>query len=268
MPGDHAYLAYADDEELRTVATGFLEECLELGQQVAYCGWGGADALRGYVDVVGRPDGRSRRGAVHVVSLDAYFRRDDVPDPATLVRFWSEATSAALAAGFTALRVVTDTTPWVQGERSRTEFLRTEHRVDRFLLKHDFTQLCAGNAQVLDEPALAEAGCIHPSSSGITLPFHLHASHDADFALEGELDAFTVPLFERIVQSARAGERSGELVIDCTEVSFVDHRSLLVLEHHAEEAGLRQVALRGASHGAASLVELLHLSRVRMEAVR
>jgi hypothetical protein len=56
--------------------------------------------------------------------------------------------------------------------------------------------------QVLDEQALAEAGCIHSSSTGFTLPFHLHADTHADFALDGEIDADAVTSLERVLSIA------------------------------------------------------------------
>lgn len=264
MPGDHSYLVYTDDDDLRSSASRFLTHGLELGQRVGYFAWGNRAALRRHVDVAG-VDELIARGAVSLISLDDHFRRDEVPDPTTLVAFWSDATTAALDAGFSALRVVTDTTPWVEQERQRSDFLHTEQHVDRYRLEHPFTQLCVGNMQVLEEQALAETGCIHPSTTGLALPFHLHATTDADFALDGEIDADAVPLLERVLSTAPGGVAGRELVIDATDLRFIDHHGLLALERHARRSGIPAIVLRNAAPVAAKVAELLDLSRLRVE---
>jgi anti-anti-sigma regulatory factor len=265
MPGDHSYIAYTDNAELRVVGSAFLREGAELGQRVAYYAWGSTEVLLDDVAAWAGVEELLRQGTLNVVSLDRHFAQDQVPDASTLVAFWSEATSSALDAGFTALRVVTDTTPWVRGTQARSEFLRTEHYVDRYRLGHPFTQLCAGDAGLVEESALAEVGCIHPSTVSMGLPVHLHAAENADFGLTGELDAFTVGLLERVVAAVWAGEPNAELVVDASALTFVDHRNLMVLQRQAEAAAVRSVVLRDAPMGARRLVELLQLTRVRVE---
>jgi anti-anti-sigma regulatory factor len=265
MSREHPYLAFAEGSELGAAAAAFLSEGLAVGQQVGFFGWGTSDGLRAQANGLAGLDELIRRGTAHVTSLDEHFRRETVPDPAALVGFWSAATDAALLAGFTALRVVTDTTPWAQPDRQRPLFLRGEHLVDRYRLDHPFLQLCAGDATILDAAALAEMACIHPSSEGVSVPFRLHATVGADFALDGELDASGVSLLERVITSVEHGEGPPELVLDVSGLAFVDHRSLLALQHHAEQSDVTSVLLRNPSRIAGRLVELLDLSRVHVE---
>jgi anti-anti-sigma regulatory factor len=266
-PADHPYVALADEAELQRAVTGFLSEGLAQSERVGYFGWGRSDALRGRVSGIGGVEELFGRGAVQVRSLEERFQRDEVPDPSTLVSFWAEATHAALEAGFTALRVVTDTTPWAEKRPQRDEFLCTERFVDRYRLDHPFSQLCVGSSEVLSEDAVAEVACIHASSVAGEVPFHLHAALDADLALDGEVDAFAAPLLERVVDCVRRGDPSSEVVIDAAGLTFISHQSLIVLERHAERSNTT-VTMRGSSRGAQHLAELLGLNRVRVEPAR
>jgi anti-anti-sigma regulatory factor len=267
MSSDHLYMPYAEDSELRTASAGFLSDGLALGERVGYFGWGRGEALRDRANGLAGLDELIRSGTAQVTSLDDHFRRE-APDPIKLVTFWSDATDAALLAGFTALRVVTDTTPWAAAGRQRPAFLRGEHLVDRYRLDNPFSQLCAGNTSILDEDALAEVACIHPSTVGVVTPFHLRAIVGADFALDGEIDAFAAPLLERVVSAVRDGEASPQLIIDASGLAFVEHRSLLALERHAEQARLSAVVVRKGSPAVQRLVDLLDLRRIRVEAAR
>jgi len=258
-------VAFADDGELDRAVAGFLSKGLSQGQRVGYFGWGGSDALRGRVSGVAGVDELIGRSAVQLGSLDERFRRDVVPDPSTLVSFWAEATDAALGEGFTALRVVTDTTPWAEERPQRDAFLCTERFVDRYRLDHPFSQLCVGRRETLSQEAVAEVASIHASAVAGEVPFHLHAALDADLALDGEVDAFAAPLLERVVDCVRRADASQDVVIDAAGLTFIAHQSLVVLERHAERSNTTTVTLRGASRSAQHLAELLHLKRVRVE---
>jgi len=258
-------VAFADDGHLERAMTEFLSEGLSQGQRVGYFGWGGSDALRGRVSGVAGVDELIGRGALQVGSLDERFRRDEVPDPSTMVSFWAEATDAALGAGFTALRVVTDTTPWAETRPRRDAFLCTERFVDRYRLDHPFAQLCVGRRERLSQEAVAEVACIHASADAGEVPFHLHATLDADLALDGEVDAFDAPLLERVVDCVRRVDAGRDVVIDAAGLTFISHQSLIALERHAERANTTTLTLRGASPSALRLAELLDLERVRVE---
>ena len=64
-----------------------------------------------------------------------------------------------------------------------------------------------------------------------------------------------------------SAERSSNrrVVLDVKGLAFIDHRSLLTLQRHAEESGVTSVLLRNPSSLAGRLVELLDLSRVKVE---
>jgi hypothetical protein len=269
MTAVHGCVAYGEESELWAVTAGFLSEGLSLGQQVGYFGWGDGDALRCGLSGLAGADELVERGAARAASLEEYFRRDEPPEPGRLVEFWSAATDAALQAGFAGVRVVADTTPWADLDPARrTVFLRGEQLVDRYRLEQPFTLLCACDASTLAGDALAETACIHPFAEGVLTPFHLHAGEAADLALHGEIDGFAVPLLERVLDSVPLVDPAGGLVIDAAGLVFIEHRSLLALERHAERLGLAAVVLRTTCRTAGELAELLDLRRVRVEGPR
>ena len=256
------------DTELATVASGSLTQGLLAGQQVGYFGWGEGDELRSRLSAVPDLDEQIGRGAVLVTSLDEHFRRDMVPDPGARLVFWSEAVKRALDGGFSGLRVVTDTTPWLDLSEQRGALLRSEHLIDRYTLEQPLTMLCVCDRSALNPDALAEISSIHAVSEGVSFPFRVHAIAGADVALAGELDAFTAPVFEQVLTNVCRGEDGGTLLIDAHALAFVEHRSLLTLERQAERLGLTALVLRDTPTTAAQLATLLNLKRVRVEAGR
>ena len=207
MVAEHRCLAYATESELRA-AVGFLSGGLTLGQQVGYFGWGGDDALRGRLRGLAGLDELIERGAARVMSLDQHFRRDEAPDPVALVAFWSDATDAALDAGFSGLRAV-DRHDAVGEARPSTARCSCGANSSSTATGSTIPSPCSAPwtpRSSTTTPWLRSA-CIHPvDARGVTSPFHLHATEDADFALHGEIDAFAAPLLERVAD-ARAARR-------------------------------------------------------------
>ena len=266
VTADHSCVVFEGESEFTTAVVGFLSEGLTRGEQVGYFGWGNRDELRrrlrGLGDVDELEDGQ---GALLVTSLDEHYRRDRVPDPATRLAFWSDATDRSLAAGFMALRVVTETTPWLNLAEQRDRFLRSEGLLDRYAHEHPLTLMCACDGSILDRDAVAEIASIHASTLGVSSPFHLHAAQGADFALRGETDTFTAPVLARVLACLPRVDATPELVIDASGLDFIEHRSLLTLEDLSGRLGLTALILRDAPAPTGQLIELLGLHLVRVE---
>src|SRR5215211_2055161 len=243
MSGAHSCLIY-EGESLGPAVVGFLSEGLSDGDQAAYFGWGSTEELRRQLG------GFGRGGAADtptVVSLNEAYSPSEVPDPDRRLAFWVDATERALDAGFDGLRAVTDTTPWLDLPEQRSTFLRSEQLIDRYMLGAPLTLLCACDGTVLKQEALADIVAIHERSEGHPAPFCLHATIGADYALDGELDAFTAPLLERVMSALQGDDGRQRLVIDASGLQFIDHTSLLALERHAEQTNLAAVTLHGLS---------------------
>lgn len=266
---DHWCVAYADGAELQALTSRGLSEGLAQGEQVGFFGWGDEDALRAPLAGLADVDALLRGGAARVGSLDERFRRDQPPGPPELVGFWAEATEAALDAGFSGLRVVEDTTPWAKlAHDQRAVFLHGEQLINRYRRDHPFTLICACDSSVLTVGALAETASVHPQTDGVAPAFKLYSTGPTSLAAQGDIDAFTEPALSRVLDFVPPVEPGAELLIDAVELTFIDHRSLLILDEHARRSGLAGLVLDQASSSTAKVVDLLGLQRVRVEAVR
>ncbi len=205
-----------------------------------------------------------RRGAAQVKSLDAIYPGRTVIKPAAQVQVYAAATEDARAAGFTGLRVAAEATPLVRTPRQLDAFARYEHLIDRYMASQPFSAMCAYHRGELGEETVAQLACLHPHTNSGTTEFWLHASSHAAVSLDGELDLATVDLFCLALERAELRPIGGELVIDATGLTFIDHRNLLALAAYARRSGAVAM-LKTNWPGSARLIELLGVEDVRVE---
>ncbi|MCE3552502.1 MEDS domain-containing protein [Pseudonocardia sp. RS11V-5] len=207
-----------------------------------------------------------RPGAVEVVAVRSVYGADAVVEPEAQVRTYAAATNAAVADGFTGLRVAAEITTLVRTTAQRDAFARYEQRIDRFMTRHPFSAVCAYDREVLGVAALAELACVHPAASPGATPFRFFARDGVDAVLGGEIDRTARELLARTLDRAELAPRGDELVVDAAELGFLDHRGLLLLDElgHREEA---VVALRDAPAVVGRMAALLGLARIRVDTV-
>lgn len=261
---DHVCWRYGDAHEFRTRVREFLSEGLALGHRVRYVGTGDLNALVEDLAGVEGMDEALRTGAAQVASLDATYPVGAVVEPAAQVRAYAEATEEALDAGFTGLRVAADCTPLVRTPEQLAAFARYEHQVDHYMADRPFSAMCAYSGAEVDDRAFAQVACMHPNANTSSPGFRLHAAGDRVTALGGELDPADDDLFALALRRADPLPRDGRLVLDATDLAFLDHRALLRLVRHARDRGA-SVVLRASWPGVATLVDLLDLADVRVE---
>jgi hypothetical protein len=208
------------------------------------------------------------RGALQVQSLDAIYPVGTVVDPATQVRTYAATTQAALAAGFTGLRVAAEATELVRTPAQLDSFTRYEHLVDRFMLTRPFSALCAYHHGELGERVVAQLASLHPHATAGATPFRLHArgGDGSTVALGGDLDLAGHDLLSLALDRARPGPVDGQVVIDAVELGFIDHRGMLILDDYAGRRGL-QAVLRTSLSTPGRIVDILNLTNVRAERV-
>ena len=271
MSTAHSCFLYEDRAHSRVVTAAFLAEGLRHGQRVGYMGWDDpaelAELRASFIGIY-EPDDADHRDAVLVASLDDVYRRDVVPAPDERLEFWARTMDETLAAGFDALRVVTDTTPWLSLPDQRGTFLRSEMLLDRYMLDHPLTVLCVCDRTRLDADAIDDILSIHPSTMATPPPFRVHAAPTANLALDGEIDAMSAPLLERLLADVDDTPVGQDLLIDAEQLAFVNHHGVFALERHAVRAGLRAVVMRRASSTIERLIDLLDLQHVRTEGTR
>jgi anti-anti-sigma regulatory factor len=258
---DHVCWAYDEPGEFHSAVCEFLAEGLTQGLRVCYVADGDTRALW---DDLGDLD-RTNQSAVQVRSLGERYPPGAVVEPVGRMRAVAVATEEALAAGFAGLRVAVETTSLVRTPRQLDGVARFEHLVDRYMIEQPLSVLCGFNRVELGEATIAQLASLHPFVNESTPLFRLYASAYAAASLSGELDATNDSLFTTALQHADLRPTAGELVIDASELSFIDHRSLLSLANHARRCDATTVLL-GDLPSAVKLIDILDLTEVRIEA--
>ncbi|WP_189196442.1 MEDS domain-containing protein [Micromonospora fulviviridis] len=263
----HVCLAYDDPAALDAWAVAHLAAGLAAGEQVWLVAPGDPDSLARRLDRLPGRDDALRRRALRLLPVEHAYRHDEIVDPQKQVRAYATATTDALAAGYTGLRVFAEATALVRSVAQRDAFTRYEHLIDRWMRHHPMSAVCAYDRRELSEAAIAELACMHPETNTDVL-FRLHAGGgEAVVQLAGELDPSNHRLFAAALHRADPRPVDGRLVLDATGLRFVDHRSLLHLGEHARRHDAT-VVLRTSRSAAARLVELLDLDEVRVEVLR
>lgn len=261
---DHVCWQYDTPEDFRARAHEFLVDGLAEGYRVWYTAPGDVRTLTEELREVDGMDQALRSGAAQVASLDATYAVGAVVRPQDQVASYAVATDQALADGFAGLRVAAEATQLVLTGEQLDSFTRYEHLIDRYMTERPFSALCGYDRTRLGDAAIAQLACLHPSTNA-AVDFRLYAAPGAVPALAGELDLFSDDLFALALERAHLEAVGGQVVLDGTRLTFVDHAGLVRLSRHAADLGV-DVVLRTSWPGAPRLAELLGLPGVRVEA--
>lgn len=181
-------------------------------------------------------------------------------DPDALTADFERHAADAVAEGYSGWAVVVDGTELVLTPESRASFARWEHLADRmFRSSATITALCVYDGDELGTEVAAEMGVLHQRTLPDDTPFHL-TSDDEGVRLDGELDPTTLSLLDSAF-AAVTSTIEGDVVVDVSQLQFVDHRSLRVLDRHAETHGKR-VVLRSGKPIVARLIDLIGVSHM------
>lgn len=249
------------------MVASFLADGLRCGHQVRYIGSGSVEELTRQLTGLAGVEEASSRGALQVVSLDEMYRFDAVVDPARQVEAYAEATSQALAEGYTGLRVAAEVTPLVRTAAQLDAFARYEHLVDHYIADYPFSALCAYNRAELGDAAITQLACMHPAANSGATMFRLHPGDRRTLTLGGEVDFTVEEAFTLALRRVHTGHPdTNTILIDASRLTFIDHRGLLALDAFGRERGAR-IRLIGSRTGTtARVAELLGLSALRVEA--
>ena len=257
MIGDHVCWAYDDVSGFEAYAETFLAAGLAAGHQVWY-------VAEAEAPLVGRlrvadPD------AVRFVSLVDNYSPDATADPDASARLYADATAAALAAGYAGLRVAADVTSLVRTPDQLDAFARYEHLADRLIRTRPYSAVCGYARAELGDEAIAQIACLHAATNA-AVPFRLHAADPAEAAVEltGELDSAGHELLRAALDRTDLRPSGGRLVVRADGLTFVDHRSLIMLGRYAADRSAVAV-LRGAPPAARRIATLLDLPALTVE---
>jgi hypothetical protein len=228
----HACWIYEDDDELIRGASEFLIAGERLGQRLIYAGTSLPEPLHGH--------------AVDLLGLDELYGR---ADPEAVLARYSAATDAALADGYTGLRVVGEVSPLVCDPRDWERILAWEALADRYMAERPMAGLCCYDRRLVAEDVIDDLCAVHPAvrSCGQIVPFRLYRDGDA-LMLAGELDFFSADRLRRTLAAAAA---DGD-VLDLRALRFTDHHGTVALLDS-------DVALRGKPNMMDRVCNLLRL---------
>ena len=262
---DHLCWVYDEPGEWYSPVMEFLADGLAQGQRVCYVTSRDTAQWSEHLRDLDKLATRRRKDATQVLHLGELYPGEMV-EPIRQMLAFAAALEDALAAGFTGLRVAADATPLVRTSERLAAFARWEHLVDQYMIDQPLTGLCGYNRSELGQEAIAQVACLHPTVNGVPPPFRLHASTEgAAVSLSGELDATSLHLFLTALRWADLRPTDGELVIDASELTFIDHRNLLALADHARRWDATAVLLSDHLLAAAQMIDIFDLEEVRVQ---
>jgi anti-anti-sigma regulatory factor len=244
----HAYLAYDAPAAFEAAAHDFLAAGAAAGERLLYV----ADAA---------PRGWDFEPEVALVS-DRYPSATTIDAEATVTEFVALGRKA-VAEGHTGLRVAADVTSLVRTPEQFEAYARYEHLIDTAMRDNPLTGLCGVDRGVVDDEVTGELAFLHP---GTDAPFRLHGAPpaEASAAVGGEIDAVTRDRFTQALGRLDLRPVDGEIVVDGSELTFIDHNTLRDLDAWAGRRGIDTV-LRTPFTAARRIAALLELESLRVE---
>lgn len=231
-PGDHLCWPYRGRSEFADIASRYVTEGLDRGERIIIVTEESPEDVRqdlaGITDIAERIAG----GQVIVADYDAFLdlaHSDPGVERAALQQMQDE----ALAAGYPALRMLSDATDRSMHDAWLTWHAAMEHVVDRFCLRNPLTAMCAYDVTRLDADHVLDMAVLHASGREGWAPFQLRAAAHADMQLAGSVDAFSADQLGEALDRIRTADPKGMVVIDASDVDFLDHRALSALNDHA-----------------------------------
>jgi anti-anti-sigma regulatory factor len=250
---NHVCVVHTDGKQLLAAAQAFLQEGRKRNERLVFLGSGSIESLHRQLGALAGLRELLDTDRLTVGALDGHYGADEVPDPQATMAAYDAATRAALAAGYRGLRVVAEATALVRTPEQRAAFARYEHLVDRYMVDHPFTAMCAYDGAELGD-AVTEIACLHPVANAGAAPFHWYAGVAVDVHLTGEVDVVAHDTLAAVAELTLPlhGE---QVVVDATALEFIDHRGLLTLDEHARRSDTtiklvsdRQLVRRLADH--------------------
>ena len=248
---EHVCWSYDELADFQAYAADFLGAGVSAGEAVWYVGAGTAPAfLAGFGD------------AARYVDVTQAYGVGQVLDPEVQIATYGDATAAALAAGYTGLRVAAEVSELLRTTEQREAFARYEFAVSRLMITAPYRAVCGYDRALLGESVIREFACLHPRSSAGAAPFHMHPADGlrVEIVINGELDAAGEDLFATALRRAEPGR---PIHVHGGGLRFIDHRSLLTLERYATERDTTAV-VHAPHTSARRLADLMGLKRVEV----
>lgn len=232
----HACWAFDQPQEFVDAALEYLTDGIRDGQRLAYVGSEPVDEQRERLAALGDVGAMIDEGALQLFVLSDLYDIGKPVDIDTQVAVYLAATDAALADGYTGLRVAAQVTDLVTEPACRQAHVRWEAVADRFVSSHPLSALCGYSREALPEPLISELATIHPAANTRPqqTPFHLF-SDSGNVVLAGEVDLFCAGALDRAFSLVRQDDEPFSL--DLGELGFIDRHGLEVLAANIGRSG-------------------------------
>jgi hypothetical protein len=264
-PFGHMGWGFRDRREFLIRADEYIADGLSRHQLVAYVGDAGVSELQ--AELADMPRVAARPSADHIrvrnaADYYAFLPGTDVLDAETVLSRYLAAAEEAITFGYSGFRAVVDVTSVARSVAQREALARLEFLVDEQMAALPFSALCAYNVTELGSVA-EELICLHPFVNTGSSGFQLFADPAAavSFALTGELDASNNRVFATTIERIWRTPATTPVHVDATDLSFIDHRSLVLLDEVARRYR-QSVVLHTRYSVAARIAGLLELSAV------
>jgi hypothetical protein len=255
----HACWGFDDRQEFVDAALEFLTDGLRLGQRLAYVGSEPVAEQRERLDPLGDVGGLIDSGALQLFELSDLYRVGEPVDVNAQLAAYLAATDAALAHGYSGLRVAAQVTDLVAEPETWNAHVRWESAADRVLSRQSLAALCGYERVALPSQLLADLATVHPASNGCAglAPFHLFGEN-CGLALTGEVDLFSSETLDRALDFAC--DEGESVLLDLGELDFIDHRGVEILAAHAGRlAGEGGCTIQHQPHLVSRLCRILEL---------
>lgn len=224
----HACWAFDQPQEFVDAALEYLTDGIRNGQRLAYVGSEPVEEQRERLAALGDVGAMIDKGALQLFVLSDLYDIGKPVDVDTQVAVYLAATDAALADGYTGLRVAAQVTDLVAEPACREAHVRWEAVADRFVSSRPLSALCGYSRKELPEPLISELATVHPAANvrPQQVPFHLF-SDSGNLVLTGEVDLFSTDALDRAFSLVRQDDEP--LSLDLGELEFIDRHGVEAL---------------------------------------
>jgi anti-anti-sigma regulatory factor len=224
----HACWGFNRRQEFVDASLEYLFDGLRAGQRLAYVGSEPAAEQRERLAPLGGVDAMIDEGALQLFQLEDLYDVGKPVDPTYQLAAYAAATDAALADGYSGLRVAAQVTDLLAGPETWDAHLRWESIADRFMSVRPLSALCGYQRDAVPPAFLADLAAVHPAANAPAqaAPFHLFAEQ-GEMVLSGEVDYFSAAALNRIL--AAACREEGSVALDLGKLDFLDHHGLEAL---------------------------------------
>ncbi|MFZ5872777.1 MAG: MEDS domain-containing protein [Actinomycetota bacterium] len=260
---DHACWAYTSHRGFVGAAVTFLAEGGQLGERLLYVGTMDDDELTADLAALPERDAWIAEGRLSVHHLDDVYDPQDRSEPAAQVELFRKEAAAAVAEGFSGLRVVADVTNLAESPEDLNRMAAYELSVDGMIAANPVTGLCAYDERRVGERigALAAMHTLQhrtgkPASFAVTL-------RGSTLTVTGEIDSMCADDLHHALDAVQ-DVTDGPLRIDLSSLDFIDvagTRTLARAVARMVDDG-RELRVHGARSASRRCLELFGLDVV------